>query len=321
VSIIIPLFNTEQFIGKCINSIIIQTNPHWELIIVDDGSSDDSGIICDNMALNDSRIKVYHIENSGAAAARKIGVRKAQYEWLMFVDSDDTLPNTAIDDLLKFDNGTRDIIVGTINIDNWKTFKHELSGDTDSETYISALLLNKTSIGMYAKLIKRSLFDLENQKIPNTIFQNEDLLMMIQIAIMARRIYIASDRIVYNYLYRDNSISKSAIMPYKSWIVLFNQIEQLLPATEGLKKSFLIYKLRRLYDCQILKGKFIDASNDYIKVILTDKNLYNIPRTERKMIFLIRYKELQYMFYVIYQAKLRIKKIGKKALNRIFSKR
>jgi len=321
VSIIIPVFNTEQFIERCINSIIVQTYPHWELIIVDDGSSDDSGKICDNIALNESRIKVFHIENSGAAAARKKGVLEAQYEWLMFVDSDDVLPNTAIDDLLKFDNGVREIIVGTINLDNWKIYKHELSGDTDSETYISALLLNKTSIGMPAKLIKRYLFNFESQKIQNKVFQNEDLLMMIQIAIRAKHIYIAHDCIVYNYLYRDNSISKSAIMPYESWIVLFNLIEHILPDTDALKKSFLLYKLHRLYDCQILKGKLIDTSDDYIKGILTDKNLRYIHRTEYIILLLIKHKDLQYMSYLIYQTILRIKRIGKKTLNYIFSKR
>lgn len=88
-SVIVPVYNSSKYLKKCIDSILSQTFSNYELIIVDDGSTDESGEICDNYMRKHSNVDVIHIENAGVANARKIGVQRSHGEYLMFVDSDD----------------------------------------------------------------------------------------------------------------------------------------------------------------------------------------------------------------------------------------
>lgn len=98
VSIIVPVYNTAQYLKECIDSIIHQTFQKWELILVDDGSKDDSGRICDRYAKEDRRIKVVHKENKGQGAARNEGLNKSQGRYITFVDSDDFFSQTVLEE-------------------------------------------------------------------------------------------------------------------------------------------------------------------------------------------------------------------------------
>lgn len=89
ISIIVPVYKVEQFLPKCIDSILSQTYQNWELLLIDDGSPDNSGIICDEYAQKDKRIRVFHKENGGVSSARNIGIDNAIGEWITFIDSDD----------------------------------------------------------------------------------------------------------------------------------------------------------------------------------------------------------------------------------------
>ena len=96
VSVIVPIYNSEDTIKGCISSIVEQSFDDIEIILVDDGSTDQSGRICDDFASKDSRIIVIHQENKGRTAARFEGVKRAKGDWIAFVDSDDQLPVDAI---------------------------------------------------------------------------------------------------------------------------------------------------------------------------------------------------------------------------------
>ena len=95
ISIIIPVYNTEQYINKCIESCLNQTHKNIEVIAVNDGSQDRSENILNEYALKDSRLKVFNQPNGGPALARSCGIKHANGEWIMFVDSDDYLPLNA----------------------------------------------------------------------------------------------------------------------------------------------------------------------------------------------------------------------------------
>ncbi len=101
ISAIMPVYNVEKYIGKCIESLQAQTLTEWELIAVDDGSPDNSGAICDAYALLDNRITVIHKENGGAPSARNTAIPKAKGEYLYFVDSDDWAEPTMFEDMYK----------------------------------------------------------------------------------------------------------------------------------------------------------------------------------------------------------------------------
>lgn len=99
VSIIIPIYNSANYLQRCLDSVVHQTYNDWELILVDDGSVDDSKSLCDKEAESDGRIRVLHQNNQGASIARRNGIREAQGEWLTFVDSDDIIENDYIERL------------------------------------------------------------------------------------------------------------------------------------------------------------------------------------------------------------------------------
>lgn len=89
ISIIVPVYNAQKYIKRCVESIVNQTYNDWELFLIDDGSKDESGTICDQLAKSDSRIQVFHTENQGASAARNRGLDEAIGEFVTFVDADD----------------------------------------------------------------------------------------------------------------------------------------------------------------------------------------------------------------------------------------
>lgn len=101
ISIIVPVYRVEKYIRKCIESILAQTYSNWELILIDDGSPDNSGSICDEFAKIDSRVHVYHKENKGVSSARNLGLDCATGDFIMFVDSDDWITDDCLDICIK----------------------------------------------------------------------------------------------------------------------------------------------------------------------------------------------------------------------------
>ena len=110
VSIVAPVYNVERYLSSFINSVIGQTFTDWELLLVDDGSTDNSGRICDNYARIDKRIRVIHKKNEGVSSARNTGIRESKGTWLLLPDSDDFLIQDALKVLLSYANEDVDLI-------------------------------------------------------------------------------------------------------------------------------------------------------------------------------------------------------------------
>ena len=111
ISIIVPAYNAEKYINQCFNSILAQNYSFWELIVINDGSIDSTAEICDRYSLNDKRIKVFHINNSGVSNARNLGLRQVSGQWVMFIDADDWIePNTFSLLIERIQNSSADLI-------------------------------------------------------------------------------------------------------------------------------------------------------------------------------------------------------------------
>ena len=111
VSVIIPVYNVEKYLEECIDSVLAQTYQNIEIILVDDGSTDSSGLICDRYAEKNTNISVIHQKNSGLSAARNSGLNKASGDYIYFLDSDDYILNNAIENLLLVaENDNSDIV-------------------------------------------------------------------------------------------------------------------------------------------------------------------------------------------------------------------
>ncbi|MCL2051432.1 MAG: glycosyltransferase family 2 protein [Lachnospiraceae bacterium] len=116
VSVIVPIYNTAQYLNRCIDSILAQSYKKIELILIDDGSTDESGKICDEIAKQDQRVKVIHQANQGLSGARNAGLLDAKGEYITFVDSDDLLPQEAINYQMAKANKDMDLIIGDANV-------------------------------------------------------------------------------------------------------------------------------------------------------------------------------------------------------------
>lgn len=212
ISIIVPVYNMEKYIDKCINSIINQTYKNIEIIIVDDGSTDKSNKMIDKYKKIDKRIKVYHKKNGGLSDARNYGLEKATGEYIGFVDSDDYIENNMYEilynNLIKY---KADISVVNYNLVYEKDFNYKKNFKEISDKLLILnkmetikLLLDDNKFGNYAwnKLYKRELFN--NIKYP--VGRNmEDLGTTYKIIEKCNR--IVYDPIpLYNYLQRNNSI-------------------------------------------------------------------------------------------------------------------
>ena len=112
VSVIIPVYNVRDYLERCLKSVLSQTYENLEVIVVDNGSTDGSGEICDAFASEDSRVKVIHLENPDVSWARNAGLDSASGDWIMFVDSDDFIHRQAVELLLSAVGGENDIVMG-----------------------------------------------------------------------------------------------------------------------------------------------------------------------------------------------------------------
>ena len=99
ISVIVPVYNVEKYLSRCIDSILNQTYKDYEIILIDDGSKDSSGKICDEYAKNHNNISVIHTKNRGLSAARNTGTENSHGEYITFVDSDDLISNSFLSDL------------------------------------------------------------------------------------------------------------------------------------------------------------------------------------------------------------------------------
>lgn len=113
ISVIVPVYNTEKYLNRCIDSILAQTFTDFELLLIDDGSKDSSGTICDEYAAKDARVRVFHKENGGVSSARNLGLDNAKGEWIAFVDSDDWVKDRYLSAFIsKCDDSTQMMIQG-----------------------------------------------------------------------------------------------------------------------------------------------------------------------------------------------------------------
>jgi glycosyltransferase involved in cell wall biosynthesis len=131
ISIIVPVYRAEKTLETCVNSVLAQTFGDWELILVDDGSDDESGRMCDTFSAADARIKVIHQQNAGVSAARNAGIAEASGDWIAFLDSDDWLEPQMYETLL---NEMHKTGADTAGCGHWNVFP---SGKREAEGGVS----------------------------------------------------------------------------------------------------------------------------------------------------------------------------------------
>lgn len=249
ISIIVPVYNAEKYIHKCIDSILSQTFADFELLLIDDGSRDNSGKICDEYANKDFRIKAFHKENGGVASARQNGMMHAIGEYLIHVDPDDWIDVDMLEYLYQEAKRTNaDITVCDYNVvwHNGEIKKVNVNLPKDNIVCLKKILLGEIHSSLGNKLIKRSLY------FDNGIFFICGLNMCEDLSVMFRLMYYAEKvayipKSLYNYLQgRAGSYTSSTmnLAQQKDAIALINLFEDFF---RGKNVTSEIYKEIRYY--------------------------------------------------------------------------
>lgn len=195
ISVIVPVYNTEKYLEECIQSVLNQSFTDFELLLVDDGSTDQSGLICDKYAEQDSRIRVFHQKNGGVSKARKTGVENSMSEFICFVDADDML----LDDALKvmYENMSDDIDI----VITWTALNKVITG----RELVDLLLQQTISVAPWGKLYRKEIIvNSQAMDIGREFYLGDDYLANLKIATLVRYGICVPE---WLYFYRDNSLS------------------------------------------------------------------------------------------------------------------
>ena len=251
VSCIIPVYNTEKYLPRCIESVLAQTFVDWEMLLIDEGSTDASGSICDEYAAKDERIRVFHKENGGISSARNVGLNYAQGEWIFFVDSDDSLPKTSLESLLSRSSDANIIVGG---------FFFVFGGDKIVETlkepkFISRDLDRKIPTAymatVWGKLFKRKICPMFDERVRFA----EDTLFILSCVRETDRIKLVDDTV---YTYNNDAFPDKYSMTadeYSSYLDIFGGV---------------------LNDCERIYGYTFSETRQYLKKFFTARLLYGI---------------------------------------------
>lgn len=226
ISVVVPVYNVEPYLERCVRSITEQSYKKMEILLVDDGSTDGSGALCDRLAEADGRIKVIHKANGGASSARNAGLAKARGEWIGFVDSDDYIENEMYAEMVEAIQDKVDIICcGTAIIypDNMKR-KPYVYGKMPEKTFMEKqdalrelFLLQNLNFSVCDKLFRRHLFEGLTFPLGKTC---EDLPVTYELVKKSRGV-INIGKVKYFYFYRESSASHKEFAPNRLNYVLF----------------------------------------------------------------------------------------------------
>ena len=302
IGIIVPIYNVEKYITECIESILAQTYTNFRLILVDDGSPDNAGKICDEYAKKDQRITVIHQENAGVTRARARGVEEADdCEFITFVDSDDTIAINALEILTAHINNNIAIVVSDIN--QWQKEKKQIS----IEEYRKGIIYEH-NCSLCGKLYKREIISEDSFNIGRELYVGEDLLTSLRISFnTSLNILIIPDK-VYNYRYNEESCINNYTPTIKYEELLhrniLNTIEE-FGATGKYHYSHIKRRILwwdRLFGYNYKKPKWFDS--EYHKQLLADIARYKYP-VNRIEYRLLKTKNPLLRFVLIWMRKFR----------------
>lgn len=304
ISVIVPVYNAEKYLDSCIQSVLKQTYPNWELILIDDGSKDESGAIADRYKQTENRIQVVHQQNAGVSAARNQGLDMATGDYIVFLDADDELTTDCLNKLLKnaVENHA-DIVAGKCSSDrNLTNPSGEITVWRGEEALKNALMDNPFTYSAYAKLFHRECIG--NTRFVPEIKINEDSYFIFQLLTKKTTFVGIEDEI---YVYKENPDSASrAVFSDKFFDILrvadlkFKKIQEDFP---DLIK--LAYNMQLKAKMNLLKLLALRTNTEYYKLektllawIQENKRYYiSVTDSDDKWMFILN--NHLYFFYKV----------------------
>ena len=306
VSVIIPVYKAEYFLDKCVSSIINQTYENLEIILVDDGTPDNSPKMCDEWAKKDKRIKVIHKENGGASSARNKGLEDCTGDYIYFCDSDDFIEINCIEKLVDKikDN---DVVIMGYNKVNGDKITAKVYNDKLSQNEFISEIIHEWDFGLlWNKLYKKEFI---KSKFNEKFKIREDLLFNSEYFKNVKKIGLINEPL-YNYIDNPNSLTKGAkTIPFEqlktihlNMLELLNQIDESIVPHQNATylKSFInilkpfVYSKLKKEDKELV---FNYLEDDTIKESF--KNYKTINLKESIFIFLLKHKKIKLLLFFI----------------------
>ncbi|MCO4639304.1 Glycosyl transferases involved in cell wall biogenesis [Streptococcus infantarius subsp. infantarius] len=272
ISIIVPVYNTGLYLQKCIESLINQSYENIEIILVNDGSTDNSKQICESYKEKDNRIKVIHKKNEGVSRARNTGIHHSSGEYLCFVDGDDFVMQEYVEYLYELIGDESDISLTTDMFGNFN--KNQVSKEVKElwtpEKAVESILCYRVPIGCYCKMFKREFILKNNLLFSSDIFIGEGFNFNVDCFQRANSV-VRGNRKVYYYR-RDNELSATTKFSEEKWVngiyALDYMNERFFINTEKIKNAWEYAKWRTYsdaYDAMILSGEINYKSEFYME--------------------------------------------------------
>lgn len=292
VSVILPIYNVENYLKKCVDSIVRQTYGNLEIILVDDGSKDSCPDICDSLLESDNRIKVIHKENGGLSSARNAGYKEATGDFLMYIDSDDSIKNDIVERCISaIEKDNSDIVIyGYEKTDeNGNIFEvckwgNKTLNNREMVEYLYEGITQMSFGYAWNKLYRKSMLDKSQVLADSKIIDREDLIYNLELMPYVNKVtYI--DYAGYEYLQRGNSLLHNSNLARLSGIQYFvKRMKEIDTGNEQVnRKIFNMNVLHYLSDC-------------IIKNVLWNEELYSKEKKEimRDIIEKCPYKDMLY---------------------------
>lgn len=257
ISIIIPVYNVESYIRKCLNSVISQTYKNLEILLIDDGSTDESGKICGEYAVKDKRIRLFHKENGGASSARNLGLKNFTGQYVGFVDSDDWIEPDMYEtlyNLIKEKNVFvsavgffRDTDTKSVPSKNIKPVTDEIISQKDLLTYAFRLdYYNAFHIAVWNKIFSADIFKNNNMLFDENLKIGEDSLFTTRVFLTDNCTGAFIDKPMYHYCQRGVSLFNSATVETKTECA-FNAYKTLIKSFEEKGHENLMPLVKKEY--------------------------------------------------------------------------
>lgn len=298
VSIIVPIYNAEKYLDSCIQSVLRQTYTNWELILIDDGSTDKSGRIAEEYGFADERITVFHQKNLGVSLARNQGIDEATGNYVVFLDADDELIEDCLAKTINIAEETNADVVAGRSCENQELFQDRIIW-TGAEALENSLKDHLFTYSACAKLIRREFIG--KTRFTPDIRINEDSYFVFQL-LCKQNVFVLTNDVIY--FYRANSESSSrTVFSEKYFDILkvsdlkYKKIEEQFPQMHDLAKNMLLKA--RMNVLRILavrtRDEYRDVEKKLLEYILDNKEDY-IPSSKEcnQWMFILSH----HLFYV-----------------------
>lgn len=323
VSIIVPVYNCEKYLEECITSLINQDYPNIEIILVNDGSKDNSGQICDYYAGKDNRVRVIHKKNEGVSSARNRGIAEAKGTWLTFVDADDWVTTDYISSMYFYVDNQTDLVIGrTIAFrdnkkmpDGYRGLEVEIfSLERKKELFMSIFndnikLMKFPHISTCsAKLIRLSVVRSNNISYSKDLKYYEDALFNMQLISLSHVVKMIDKEI---YMYRLHSLSSTKrydASTVKNYEVVYNAFEE--SQFNNIYEQFEdVFKIKNLHTILLNYHNSNSDSVDFIKELCSSDTYRNsiknvelklLPK-RRKLLVIFGRLRMYYAIYLLYK--------------------